>query len=155
MDNKTFLENYRANTPLSGAITTPALKEPGRTDSFVGTRGEMPDDYGRQQNIIGMTALSILLSAMGFGPEAIAATALVNRKKEQKDSPLVKGVPVESGLDGIIDKTPSLDSLFKELTPISPDSSREEILRGLQKNNKIIEQTRKIVNERRRRGYGL
>ncbi len=155
MNNKTFLENYRASAPLSGAVTIPTLKKRGQTESFVGTRGEMPDDYGRQQNIIGMTALSILLSAMGFGPEAIAATAFVNRKKEQKDSPSVKGVPVESGLDGIIDKTPSLNDLFKKLTPISPDSSREEILKGLQENDKIIEQTRNLINERRRRGYGL
>ena len=155
MNNKTFLENYRASAPLSGAVTIPTLKERGQTDSFVGTRGEMPDDYGRQQNIIGMTALGILLSAMGLAPEAIAATAFGSRVKGQERSPQVKGIPVESGLDGIIDKTPSLDSLFKKLTPISPDSSREEILKGLQDNNKIIEQTRNLINERRRRGYGL
>lgn len=156
MNNKTFLENYRANAPLSGTISVPELKRPGQADSFAGTRGKMADDYGRQQNIIGMTALGILLSAMGLAPEAIAATAFGSRVKGQERSPLVKGIPVESEPDNaIIDKTPNLNNLFKELTPISPDSSREEIIRGLEKNSKIIEQTRNLINERKRRGYGL
>lgn len=153
MNNKTFLENYRANAPLGGTLTTPSIKEPGYVDSFVGSRGKMPDDYGRQQNTIGMTALSILLSAMGLTPEAIAATAFVNRKEGQENPPSIKGVPVESGLNDMpIDKTPGLSNLFKGLVPISPDSSREELMKGLRENSKIIEQNRDLLKMLKRIG---
>ena len=150
-----FIKNYR--NMLSQQAPRVLTPEERANPSFQGTKGQLPENYGIQQNAIGTTALSLLLTGLGLAPEAIA-TAIVgerlNRPKFQTQGPQIRARQVDEGYGAsVIDKIPNESSLFENIKPIPQNSSYEDTLKILEENDKAIQKIReRIKGSSRTRG---
>lgn len=149
MNENTFTRNFRtAFSPQAPRVLT---AEERANPTFHGTKGQMPENYGRQQNAIGLTALSILLGGLGYTPAVIAG--LLATGKAEKTSPQIRARRLDGNYNfdetvdrGIIDKTPALSPLFQGLTPIPVDGSYEDTLKVIEENDKAIQKIRDSLN---------
>lgn len=146
----TFTRNFR--TVFSPQAPRVLTAEERANPTFHGTRGQMPENYGRQQNAIGLTALSILLGGLGYAPAAIAGL-LATGTKAEKAQPQVRARRLDGDYNsdetvdrGIIDKTPTLSPLFQELTPIPVDGGYEDTLKVIEENGKTIQKIKDSLN---------
>ena len=154
MNENTFTKNFRgAFASQSPRLLTPEEQTTSTFQKVVPTFQKFPEkpaDYGSQQNAAGLTAISVLLGGMGFAPEAILGFLAAGSEAKRNFSSSDRKQPEENFDNGIIDKDPSPSNLFNNLKPISPNSSREEILKTIEENNKILERTRSALRRGRR-----
>lgn len=144
-----FTKNFRDVQNQSPRVLT---IEERANPTFQGTKGRMPENYGSQQNAIGLTALSIALGGLGYTPAAIASlfaagTQAEKAQPELRARRLNNDYNFEETMDrGIIDKTPALSPLLRGLTPIPVDGGYEETLKVIEENEKAIQKIKDSLN---------
>lgn len=148
MNNDRFINNFRNSLPGANYLNTPRVKtqEERNNPTFIGERGaKMPEGYGRQQNIIGLTALGAFLSGLGMTPEAMipfmAAANMADSESDVKFDEVVEPSEIK-----IIDKfnhSPSIDTSFLNLLPISLDDDKDTLRKKIEVNNVIMRNMKK------------
>lgn len=150
MNENTFTRNFRtAFSPQAPRVLNAGERA---NPTFQGTKGQMPENYGSQQNAIGLTALSLLLGRLGYAPAAIASL-LATGEQAEKAYPQVRAKRLDGAYNseetvdnGIIDKTPTLSPLFQGLTPIPVNGGYEDTLKAIEDNEKAIQKIRDSLN---------
>lgn len=134
-----FANNFRMAYPTGRSGSNPLGEQvsPGFQLRPNVPHGKMPENYGEQQNAIGLTAISLLLSTLGFGAPAIMAAIDANsalRKPNNKTSSTKEDIEIIDTVGG-----PSPEAFLKELKPMSLNGSYEDNIKILNENNRILE----------------
>lgn len=88
MENNQFLNNFRALPTLQQRDSSSQLTQPGTQPTLNMVKGEQPENYGTQQNAIGMGALTLLsgLISGGVFPLLLAGAVTFKNKKDSEPS---------------------------------------------------------------------
>lgn len=164
MDNTRFTNNFREAFSLKpGKIPTqqefketfslkpsklPTQEELKEVSLPNATKGQMSKDYGKQQNIIGLAALTALTSfiAPEVVPFLLGGTVLKSKKRE----PMVRGVRIESDQEPDVKITDPSPSIFlNNLRKIPGTSSLDDALKVLEENSRILEEAQNNLKKLR------
>lgn len=148
MNNDRFINNFRNSLPGANYLNAPSVKTQEERDNptFIGERGaKMPEGYGRQQNVVGLTALGAFLSGLGIMPEAMvpfmAAASMADSESDVNFDEVIEPSEIK-----IIDKFnpfPSIGNSFFNLLPISLDDDEDTLRKKIEINDVIMQNMKK------------